>query len=148
MIRSSMFLKKKFHPVGSFDEYKARLVAGGDLQDRKPYEDLSSPNVSTSSVFTIISIAAHESIHVAVVDIGSVFLNVKMQKGVPVYMRLNNTMSEYLIQINPKYAEFSEKKKVLLKKYHPHHAVWVCGKCITVVPKFESVPKGIRVCPQ
>jgi hypothetical protein len=82
------------------------------------------------------------------VDIGSVFLNVKMQKGVPVYMRLNNTMSEYLIQINPKYAEFSEKKKVLLKKYHPHHAVWVCGKCITVVPKFESVPKGIRVCPQ
>jgi hypothetical protein len=56
--------------------------------------------------------------HVAVVDIGSAFLNAKMQKGVQVYMRLNKTMGEYLIQIN-KYAKFREKNgsiTVLLKK--------------------------------
>jgi Reverse transcriptase (RNA-dependent DNA polymerase) len=52
------------------------------------------------------------------VDIGSAFLNAKMQKGVQVYMRLNKTMGEYLIQIN-KYAKFREKNgsiTVLLKK--------------------------------
>jgi hypothetical protein len=82
VIRSSMFLKRKTHPDGSFDKYKARLVAGGDMQDKKLYEDLSSPTVSTSSVFTVAAIAAHEKRHVAVVDIGSAFLNATMQKSV------------------------------------------------------------------
>jgi hypothetical protein len=56
-----MFLKRKIHPDGSFDKYKARLVAGGDMQNKDLYEDLSSPTVSTSAVFTIIAIAAHGS---------------------------------------------------------------------------------------
>jgi hypothetical protein len=118
-IRSPMFLKRKTHPDGSFDKYKARLVAGCDMQDKKLYDDLSSPTASTSSVFTIIAIAAHEKRGVAVVDIGSEFLNAKMQKGVPVYMRLDKIMSEYLIRIKPKYAEFGEPNgtiTVLLKK--------------------------------
>jgi Reverse transcriptase (RNA-dependent DNA polymerase) len=97
VIRSSMFLKRKTHPDGSFDKYKARLVAGGNMQDKKLYEDLSSPTVSTSSVFTIASIAAHEKRHVAVVDIESAFLNATIQKSV--YMRLDKTMSEYLVSI-------------------------------------------------
>jgi hypothetical protein len=37
VIRSSIFLKRKTHPDGSFDKYKARLVAGGDMQDKKLY---------------------------------------------------------------------------------------------------------------
>jgi hypothetical protein len=111
-----MFLKRKTHPDGSFDKYKARL---GDMQDKKLYEDLSSPTVSTSSVFTVAAIAAHEKRHVAVVDIGSAFLNAKMPQGVPVHMRLDKTISEYLVGINPKYAEFRETNgtiTVLLKK--------------------------------
>jgi hypothetical protein len=58
--------------------------------------------VSTSSVLTIAAIAAHEKRHIAVVDIGSAFLNATMQKSVPV----DKTMSEYLVHINPKYARF------------------------------------------
>jgi hypothetical protein len=119
VIRSSMFLKRKTDPDGSFDKYKARLVAGGDMQDRKLYEDLSSPTVATSTVFTIAAIAAHERRHVAVVDIGSAFLNSKMPQGVPVHMKLDKTMSEYLVGINPKYAEFRETNGTfteLLKK--------------------------------
>lgn len=49
-IRSSMFLKRKNNPDGSFLKLKARLVAGGDQQDKGLYEDLSSPTVSTSAV--------------------------------------------------------------------------------------------------
>jgi hypothetical protein len=43
VIRPSMFFKMKTHPDWSFDRYKARLVA-----DKKLYEDLSSPTVSTT----------------------------------------------------------------------------------------------------
>lgn len=119
VIRSSMFLKRKTHPDGTFDKYKARLVAGGDMQDKKLYDNLSSPTVSTSSVFAIIAIAAHEKRSTAVVDIGSAFLNADMSAGIPVYMRLDKTMSEYMIKINPKYGRFREANgtiTVLLKK--------------------------------
>ena len=43
IIRSSMFLKDKYLAYGSFDRFKARLVAGGDMQDKSLYENLSSP---------------------------------------------------------------------------------------------------------
>jgi Reverse transcriptase (RNA-dependent DNA polymerase) len=93
IIRSSMFLKMKTHPDGTFDKYKARLVAGGDMQDKKLYDNLSSPTVSTSSVVAIIAIAAHEKRRAAVVDIGSAFLNATMSGSVAVHMRLDKIMS-------------------------------------------------------
>jgi hypothetical protein len=118
-IRSSMFLKRKTHPDGTFDKYKARLVAGGDMQDKGLYEDLSSPTVSTSSVFALVAIAAHEKRHVAIVDIGGAFLNATMPKARPVYMRLDAVMSEYMVRIDSKYAEYRERNgtiTVLLRK--------------------------------
>jgi hypothetical protein len=56
----------------------------------------------------LVAIAAHERRHVAVVDIGSAFLNATMQKSVPVLMRLDKITSEYLVYNNPKYAEFRQ----------------------------------------
>ena len=81
IIRSSMFLKEKFLATGEFEELKARLVAGGDQQDKNLYDDLSAPTVSTSAVFTVLSIAAHEGRRAAVVDIGGAFLNAEMKTG-------------------------------------------------------------------
>jgi hypothetical protein len=52
VIRSSMFLKEKFLPSGEFEKLIARLVEGGDQQDKDLYDDLSAPTVSTCSVFT------------------------------------------------------------------------------------------------
>ena len=63
VIRSSMFLKEKFLANGDFEKLKARLVAGGDMQDRALYEDLSAPTASTCSVFTVLAIAAREQRH-------------------------------------------------------------------------------------
>jgi hypothetical protein len=54
-----MFLKEKYLATGEFEKLKARLVAGGDQQDKAMYDDLSAPTVSTSSVFTILSIAVY-----------------------------------------------------------------------------------------
>lgn len=53
------------------------------------------------------------------VDIGIAFLNAVMPKSMPVYMRLNNTMSEYMARINPMYSQYRERNgsiTVLLKK--------------------------------
>ena len=83
-IRSSMFLKQKNNSDGSFLKLKARLVAGGDQQDKGLYEYLSSPTVSTSAVFTLLAVAAHEKRRVAVVDISGTYLNADMTLDVPV----------------------------------------------------------------
>ena len=38
IIRSSMFVKEKFLSNGDFDKLKARLVGGGDQQNRSDYD--------------------------------------------------------------------------------------------------------------
>ncbi len=52
VIRCLIFLKEKFTASGEYDKLKARLVAGGDHQDKKLYEDLClySPTASTTLV--------------------------------------------------------------------------------------------------
>ena len=81
-----MFLKEKYLQTGAFDKLKARLVAGGDQQNKNLYDDLSSPTVSTSVVFTVFVIAAHEGRRAAVVDIGGAYLNAYMNTGIEVHM--------------------------------------------------------------
>ena len=152
-IRSSMFLKQKNNPNGSFLKLKARLVAGGDQQDKSLYEDLSSPTVSTSAVFTLLSIAAHEKRAVAVVDISGAYLNADMALATPVHMRLDRTMSDIIIDIDPTYSKYTDARggvTVHLKKalygcvessglwYENLHATMVglgyvrniCDKCV------------------
>ena len=109
-IRSSMFLKQKNNPDGSFLNLKARLVAGGDQQDKGLYEDLSSPTVSTSAVFTLLAVAAHEKRRVAVVDISGAYLNADMTLDVPVHMRLDRTMSDIIIDIDPTYGKYTDAR--------------------------------------
>ena len=58
IIRSSMFLKDKYLSSGAFEKFKARLVAGGNQQDKTLYDSLSSPTASTTSVLTVAAIAA------------------------------------------------------------------------------------------
>eukprot|EP01042_Synura_sphagnicola_P003740 gene3740-4662_t len=80
IIRSSTFVKAKYKPDGSFDKLKARLVAGGNMQDRSMYEakDISSPTVKQESVMMIAAIAAQEKRNVVTVDITGDYLNADM----------------------------------------------------------------------
>ena len=72
-----MFLKKKFLPDGAFDKLKARLVAGGHLQDREIYNNGSSPTLSTSSLFILSTIASRGKC-IAAIDFPGAFLNSTM----------------------------------------------------------------------
>ena len=119
VIRSSMFLKRKNNPDRTFLKLKARLVAGGDQQDKGLYDDLSSPTVSTSAVFTLLAVAAHERRHVAVVDISGAYLNAYLSKGISVHMRLDRTMTGFITNIDAKYKKHVDAGGgiiVLLKK--------------------------------
>lgn len=110
VVKSSMFLKEKYRPTGEFEKLKARLVAGGHMQDKTFYDDLSSLTVGTSSVFTVLIIAAHENRMTAVLDIGGAYLNADMDTGVTVHMILDKTMSSMLIKIDPKYGKYTDPK--------------------------------------
>lgn len=91
IIPSSMFLKAKHKPDGSFDKLKSRLVAGGHRQDTTMYDNVSSPCVNLTSVFTLLSIAAYERRHIAAVDIKGAYLNARLST-VTVHMRIQQQL--------------------------------------------------------
>ena len=105
VIRSTMFLKEKFLSTDEFVKLKARLVAGGDQQDKSLYEDLASPTVATAAVFTTVAIAARERRHVATIDIGGAYLNAEMGDH-SVYMLLDPLIASLLRRVDGKYEEF------------------------------------------
>lgn len=72
-IQSSLFFKEKYLSTREFEKLKARLVAGGHMQDRSVYtkSDTSSPTVAMQAAFSVATIAAHEHRIVVTADIGS-----------------------------------------------------------------------------
>jgi hypothetical protein len=105
IIRSSMFLREKYLSNGIFEKLKARLVAGGDQQDKSIYDDISSPTVSTAAAFITIAVAAKENRHAYTIDIGGAYLNARM-KNVKVRMRLDPFLSKELIKLDPSYSKY------------------------------------------
>jgi hypothetical protein len=109
IIASSMFLKEKFDPEGEFEKLKARLVAGGHLQDRSLYtdSDTSSPSVSLVSVFITSALAAREHRYVVTLDVAGAYLNAIMPRGSkPVLMRLDKLMTSLLLKKRPDYKKY------------------------------------------
>lgn len=117
IIRSSMFLKDKFLASGAFEKFKARLVAGGNGQDRTLYDNLSSATVATTSLLTVAAIAAAESRIAVVIDIGGAFLHADLAPtGVDVFMRLDSTMAGMLVTLDPSYLSFVEDRGTIVVK--------------------------------
>jgi hypothetical protein len=53
VIRSFMFVKQKYTSQGKIDKLKSRLVAGGNMQNRDLYPNVSSKTVSLPAIFMI-----------------------------------------------------------------------------------------------
>jgi len=112
IISSSMFIKEKFKADGTFEKVKARLVAGGHLQDRSLYEgQTQSPTVNTSALFIIGTVAAHERRAVATIDFPGAYLNARMPEDqAPVYMRLDRALAGELIHLDDSYKAYQTDK--------------------------------------
>jgi hypothetical protein len=101
-----MFLKEKNNADGSLERIKARLVAGGHVQDSKVYGDTSSPTADLTSVFTVFTIAAKENMKVVTLDIKGAYLNASMKEKV--YMKLSKELTSIFLAMNgcEKFKEF------------------------------------------
>jgi hypothetical protein len=99
-VRSFLSLKEKFTSTGDFEKLKARLVAGGHMQDRSEYTeaDTSSPTVSLSALYIVAAAAAKEHRKVATADLGQAFLKAKLYREVVMSLepRLAATLAEEL----------------------------------------------------
>ena len=116
IIRSQMNVTQKYAPSSDGngrvkDKLKARLVGGGDCQDRNLYSraDTSSPTASTSAILIIAQLAAAEGRHVISLDIESAYLNARMPKDDPsklVFMAIAPIIAGILTDIDPSYKKF------------------------------------------
>ena len=93
------------------DKVKARLVGGGDCQDRSQYSaaETSSPTVSTTSIFLLAQIAAAEGRDVTTIDIGSAYLDAHMPKKDPsklVFMRITKEVSQIMANLDNSFSGF------------------------------------------
>jgi hypothetical protein len=95
---SSLFLKEKLFPDGSFDKLKARLVAGGHKQDTTLYDNVSSPTVSLTTVYTVLAIAAYEGHQLVPIDIKGAYLNAKLN-SVDVHMRIPPYLAKMFVSV-------------------------------------------------
>jgi len=118
IISSSMFLKDKYTADGVFEKLKARLVAGGHLQDREVYDNGGSPTATTTSVFIVACIAAKERRKIAHADFPGAFLNASMpdDDGKPVYMRLNKFETSVLMKVDPSYKKYMQRNGTCVVK--------------------------------
>jgi len=66
VLKTHMFLVRKYLADGSFDKVKARLVADGRDQDAELYPNKSSPTVAIHSVFTVLWLAATKTWRIVV----------------------------------------------------------------------------------
>ena len=101
-----MFLKEKYLSTGQFDKLKARLVAGGHMQDWSIYtqDDTEAPTASLQSVYMISAIAAHEVRAVVTADITGAYLNADMKKTI--HMKLEPRLAEVLAAMEPSYQPY------------------------------------------
>ena len=112
-IRSSMFLTEKFTASGEFDKLKARLVAGGDGQDKSLYENLSSPTVAQETIMMVLAIAAIEKRKVASIDITGAYLECDIDEDDEVIMTIDPFLAKLLGQIDPTVSQKTDEKGVI-----------------------------------
>jgi hypothetical protein len=106
---SHMFVVEKYLADGRFDKMKARLVADGRDQESCLYPDKASPTVAIHSVFAVLGVMASKKwLTVAKVDVKGAFVQTPME-GESVYMRLDQKISAYVVELYPTLKKFVEE---------------------------------------
>jgi hypothetical protein len=108
VLKSHMFLVRKYLANGNFDKVKARLVADGRDQDAEMYPDKASPTVAIQSVFTVLGLAATKPWQIVVkIDVKGAFVQTPME-GEPIYMKLDPKISQVAAEMYPKLKDYVE----------------------------------------
>jgi len=114
IIPSFIFLKEKFKPSDESDKVKARLVAGGNHQDKTLFPNISSPTADINHIFIEGTLAATRKDQTASADIGAAYLNAEMKDIV--YMILDKRTTKLLVKMYPEFEKFiNESGKMVVK---------------------------------
>ena len=105
-IPCKIFLKEKILQNNQ-KVWKARLVAGGHKQSRDGNINNYSPTAHLQTIFCFVINAAKNNHKTYTLDIAGAYLNAIMPNNI--YMNINKTISNYLIQLDDKYKEFLNK---------------------------------------
>jgi len=114
-IDSFIFIKEKLNADGTFEKYKARLVARGDNQTIGKTRSLRSDTVDKKCLFSTLSVCSKRHWKLATMDVPTAFLHATIDEDI--YMSLPKEVVEYYRStgaLSPKYAE--KKVYVKLKK--------------------------------
>jgi hypothetical protein len=106
ILRSKLVLKAKHLSTGEFERVRARICAGGDMEDKASFSTLYSPTTSTEAAFAALSIAAHEQRKVKLIDLQAAYLKVNVLPGSQTYVRLGVYESHVLATKFPIYRRF------------------------------------------
>jgi hypothetical protein len=114
IIPSFIFLKEKFKPSGELDKIKARLVAGGNHQNKKLFPNISSPTANITHIFIEATLSAAREDVRASADIGTAYLNAIMKDQV--LMMLDKITTQRLIKLYPEFEKFVNRYgKIIVK---------------------------------
>jgi hypothetical protein len=104
----------KWHPDGSFDKYKARVLVRGDHEIITG--NTAAPVCRVQSIFTLINLALLYDLDLMKIDVKSAFLNTPMPEDVVHrWVMLDRTTSAYLVRKDPvKWTQFLNSKGRIL----------------------------------
>lgn len=102
VICSSIFMNEKYNAKGVIVKLKARLVAGGNQQDKSIF----SPTISQESVMMVVAIAATEDRSMETCDVTGAFLEAEMPMNCEVLMSLDAVCAKLLILLDPSCSSF------------------------------------------
>jgi hypothetical protein len=74
LLRSKCIFSIKYKPDGTFDKYKCRIVARGDMLKSSPESDLYAGTVRSDSMRLLYSIIASEDLDLMSIDVKTAFL--------------------------------------------------------------------------
>jgi len=116
ILNCSTIVKDKFDLEGNFIKCKSRIVTNGSRQDpsKIPESLKSSPTVSISSVFSVLSVAAAKSMKVVTIDIMQAYLNASMETDI--YMWLDPLLVRILITRDKSFEQYVDIKGRILVK--------------------------------
>ena len=100
---------------GTVKKVTARLVAGGDQQDKSinTLDETSSPTVSAAGVLVTMAIAAHERRHAMTIDVKPAYLYARM---IDDKLRIGPLVTAIRAQLDAKFEKYLDSKGAVIVK--------------------------------
>jgi len=149
IIHAFMFLKEKHRGDGSFEKWKARLVAGADYINDRLVGETFAPTANYISVMSTISLAAIEKLSLRTYDVKGAYLIPKVNNDeLPIFIRLDRDMTTRFVEKYPHLSEYVDAKGSIvmrLKKYL--YGLHQAARHWNVHLRETLLSKGFKQCP-